>query len=704
MKQTDQHNPPQRKERIPEQSPARSIRVMIATGNAVLAAELEAGIRRLGHEPVLAGGAGTPAHLMEVRPDIALVDLGSPVRPGASPAAGGHGKRQDIPVIFIAPPDDCGLAELAQGPMTYGFLVPPVSDRELGIALTFARNRFDTDQAARQSEGDLRKCRVHLDAMLARSSAEQKRSGSQLHRLLHYIELTERKLAADSLELELHSDREEPFAGEEGVITADPEMNVVLLNPAAAAMLGWSGDEASGRPVGEVFAVSDRDAAASLFPALETMARGGGSKGESRELVPVATKTGELLSVSAWFEPIFDTDNEIAGIVLTFRHADEDRKKEHDAIRSRQLESLNLKVRGVAHDFNNILSSVLANIQLARMGVPENSPGHERLNSAEDGILRARELSQQMLTYANGAGPHARTPDIAGLVRDAGTFAGRGSRSRFEFSLPADLWGAIPDEEVIRLVLNDLFLFLDGSQPEGGVIRITGGNVPQESVETTSLKTGEYVRISLHAPGLVIPTDALPDLFRPGSALAFAVDLSLAESMVRKSGGILDVKSDQEAGTRAMLYLPALRGPAPARAQDEMKVPGVQKDSGAGRILLMDDEEAILSATSEMLRFLGYEVETAPDGETAVDLYLKGRAAKNPFDAVILDITVPGGLGAQETLPKLAAVDPGVRAIISSGYSTSPLITDYLSFGFAAAIVKPYGFLELQDALGRVFP
>ena len=704
MKQTDQHKPAQRKERIPEQSPVRSIRVMVATGNATLASELSAALKRLGHEPILAGGTGAHAHLPEIRPDIALVDLGSPVRPGARTDAAGHGKRQDIPVIFIAPPDDSGLAEHARGAMTYGFLATPVSDRELGLALTFAQNRFDTDRAARHSEVDLRKCRVHLEAMLARSSAEQKRSGSQLHRLLHYIELTERKLATDSLELELHRDQDEPPVGEEAVITADQDMNVVLLNPAAAGMLGWNGDDASGRPVGEVFAVVDRDAAAALFPSMEAMIRAGGSPGESRELVPVATKSGEVLSLSAWFEPIIDTDNEIAGIVLTFRHTDEDRKKEHDAIRSRQLESLNMKVRGVAHDFNNILSSVLANVQLARMGVPEHAPGHERLNSAEDGILRARELSQQMLTYANGSGPRARTPDIAGLARDAGTFAGRGSRSRFEFSLPADLWGAIPDEEVIRLVLNDLFLFLDGSQPEGGVIRIAGSNVPRESAESDSLKTGEYVRISLHAPGLVIPRDALPDLFRPGSALAFAVDLSLAESMIRKSGGVLDVKSDKGAGTRVMLYIPALRGPAPARAQDEVKVPEVQKDSGAGRILLMDDEEAILSATSEMLRFLGYEVETAPDGETAVDLYLKGRAAHKPFDAVILDITVPGGLGAQETLPKLAAVDPGVRAIISSGYSTSPLITDYLSFGFAAAIVKPYGFLELQDALGRVFP
>jgi len=678
---------------------------MIATGNPGLAAGLEAAVRKLGHHPVVAADMahGTGRALAE-RPDIALVDPASGASAGDSvPAAGDHAKRQDIPVIFIASTDDPKLPELAAGPMTYGCLVAPVSDRDLGIALTLAWNRYTAERAASHADDNLRRCRVHLEAMLARRTAEQKKAESQVHRLLHYIELTERKLATDSLELEVRGGHDAPSGAEEGVITVDPAMKVVLVNPAAEQMLGWGGDDASGREIAEVFAVQDTGLSARLIQAIQAMAETG-SPGESWDNLPVASKSGRLLTLSASSEPILDTGNEIAGVVLSFRDAEDHRIKESEAIRSRQLESLNLKVRGVAHDFNNILSSVLANIQLARMALPDNTPGHDRLNSAEDGVIRAREISRQMLSYANGTVPHAKTSDIAGLVRDTGTFAARGSRSRFEFSLPGDLWEAIPEEEIIRLVLNDLLLFLDGSQPEGGVISIAAGNIPPSPAETGDRNAADYVRISLHAPGLLIPQDALPDLFRAGSSLAFAVDLSLAESLVRKSGGILDVKSEPGAGTRVMLYLPAVRGPAPVKPLDETKAPAVKKDSGAGRILLMDDEEAILSATSEMLRFLGYEVETVSDGEAAVGCYLKARERGIPFDAVILDITVPGGLGAQETLPKLVAADPGVRAIISSGYATSPLITDYRSFGFVAAIVKPYGFLELQDALGRAFP
>ena len=163
--------------------------------------------------------------------------------------------------------------------------------------------------------------------------------------------------------------------------------------------------------------------------------------------------------------------------------------------------------------------------------------------------------------------------------------------------------------------------------------------------------------------------------------------------MVRRSAGLLDIRSDAECGTEISLYLPAQRK-EPTTKMSGTQVAKKKKESDKKTILLMDDEEAILSATSDMLRFLGFEVTTAHDGAAAVECYRRALAGGAPYDAVILDITVPGGLGAKETLPELTAADPSVKAIISSGYSTNPMITDYRSFGFVAAIVKPYGFKE----------
>ena len=181
--------------------------------------------------------------------------------------------------------------------------------------------------------------------------------------------------------------------------------------------------------------------------------------------------------MSLFYEPIFDGEDEIAGIILTFRDAEENRKKESETLRTQRLEALNLMVRGLAHDFNNLFSSVLANIQLARMDQVEGTHSYDRLNSAEDSVLRAKELSQQMLTYSGGMVPAAKSIDIASLIRDVGALAVRGSQSQVDFSFDEDLFSVSVDEEIIRLVLGDLFLFLDGSLRNSGTIVVHAENI-----------------------------------------------------------------------------------------------------------------------------------------------------------------------------------------------------------------------------------
>jgi PAS domain S-box-containing protein len=420
--------------------------------------------------------------------------------------------------------------------------------------------RTDEDRTGRAHvppEREWKQKKIHLEAVIARRTTELKLANSHLHRLLYYIELSDRKLAADSLAMDIQSDNGLPPGIDEGVITADTDLKIVMINASAAGILGFTEDEAMRKEIAEVFDVVETGKAAGISASMRSMVTAG-SPGRTIEDVQVRTNAGDVRTVSAFYEPIFDGDEGIAGIILTFRDADENRKKEYETIRNQQLESLSLVVRGLAHDFNNLLSSVLANVQLARMDPPEGARGNEHLNNAEEAVLRAKELSQQMLTCSGETRQETKPSDIGSPLRDAG-------------------------------------------RPEG---------------------------------------------------------------------------------------LPILR---------MKKVPGKK------HILLMDDEEAILSATSDMLRFLGYEVATARNGDSAAECYRKAQECGVPFDAVILDITVPGGRGAKETLPMLTSTDPQAKVIISSGYSTNPMITDYRSFGFAAAIVKPYGFKELQEALGKVF-
>ena len=693
---------PGRKATAQEGIPVNNPQVMIIEDNAACTAELEQMLGRIGYDIFAACHAGEEPAKGSAQgcPDVILLDI---ARPGqdSSRILAGAGKFADIPVVCIASPDDEEVLMEIKGANVYGCLSAPVREHELEIALGIALSRTDADRHIRKSQEELRKYRIHLEAVISRRTAELKKTNAHLNRLLHFIELTERKLATDSLDADIRGEYPGPSHGEEGVITVDPEMNIVLVNAAAQHLLGWTEDEAVGKPVMEVFSPSDAGTGLMLSGKVKSMISTG-SPGETLEDIPVLSKTGDRQSYAAYIEPIFDLDDKTAGVVLTFRDATESRKAEHEVARSRKLESLNVMVRGLAHDFNNILSSVLANIQLAKVDLQEGSHSRDRLNNAEDSVLRARELSQQMLTFSGGEESQGRVTDLAGLIEKTGTFSVRGSGSKCEFILPSDLWEVPLEEDTIRGMLNDIFLFLDGLQPGGGRIDVAAENVVAGTAEP-KLRPVDYVKIRFHIHGHVIPETVIGEIFRPGSSHAFALDLSHTESMIKKSGGVLDVKSTTATGTGIVLYLPARVRVSPLPKKDGPKILPGEEYAGARRILLMDDEDAILSATSEMLKFLGYEVAVAHNGEEALDLFRDGKETGSPFHAVILDITVPGGMGAQETLPKLVAIDPDVNAIISSGYSTSPMILDYQSFGYISAIVKPYGFKELGEALDKVF-
>ena len=678
--------------------------VILVVDDPARATELSVLVKKNGYTVSAMVASGEAALKSEVsgHPAIVLIALSLPGRPDGIATAEQIQARQNSQVIFIAASQDEAKHARAKHPGMYGYIAQPFDERELVIALELAHYRLDAERQIQESEDELKKYRAHLEAVIARRTAELKKTNAQLHRLLHFIELTERKLATDSLDVDLHDEKEIPFSIEEGVITADTALKIVLINEAAVQQLGWTEEDAIGTAISKVFSSPDASAAGRLDASLKSVASNG-TAGVSLGNIPVQSRSGTAPVLVSYAEPIFDSDGGRVGVVLTFRNAAESRKKEYEALRTQKLESLNLMVRGVAHDFNNILSSVLANIQLAKMELPESGSGYGRLNRAEDSLLRARELSDQLLTYSGAEIPQGKTTDLVGLVKNVGTFSVRGTKVNCEFKIPAELWGVPLDEDLVRLVLSDLFLFLDSSMAEGGTIRVSARNILAGTADIRVARPGDYVRITLAAPKLAIPSDAIEDIFKPGSSLAFALDLSVAESMIRKSGGVLDVRSSTDAGTEIHLHLPAQQVPAGTKSLQKAAPPVKKTGPAQKKILLMDDEEAILSATGEMLKFLGYEVVVACHGDAAIEMFRNALTAGTPFDAAILDITIPGGMGAQETMPKLKALDPKVKGIISSGYSTNPMIVDYRSFGYTAVIVKPYGFKELSEALDTVF-
>lgn len=438
-----------------------------------------------------------------------------------------------------------------------------------------------------------------------------------------------------------------------------------------------------------------------LDPSILPTLRAALSGGEGYHEGPYAASPGDAeLWISLRTAPVYGDDRQITGGVAIVEDLTERRRLEDEHLRTQKLESLGLLAGGLAHDFNNILTAVLGNISMLRGDEPRTpAETGEILQDAERAALRARDLTQQLLTFAKGGAPLKRLVSVADLVREAASFTVRGSASKCVYRLPADTWPAEVDSGQITQVVQNLVINADQAMPDGGVITLEADNVRLTAGEVGHLPAGPYVRIRVADTGVGIPERYMGRIFDPyfttkqkGSGLG----LTMCFSIVQKHGGHITVASKVGQGTTFSIYLPALTDTAAeARGLDAAEpdpCPG-------GRILMMDDEVTILGFARRMLESAGYEVETAPDGEEAIRLFTVAQRAGRPFDVVILDLTVPGGLGGKETFQRLRKLQPDVCAIVSSGYSTDQIMAQFRTLGFAGVVPKPYTSKELLKAL-----
>lgn len=489
----------------------------------------------------------------------------------------------------------------------------------------------------------------------------------------------------------------------DGVIATDIEGKVVLMNTIAETLTGWSLAEATGKDLMEVFHLVDKRTRSVTPNPIDTVLK----KGEVLDLpdhqVLISRNNIEMI-VSDSTAPIFGKDNKAIGAVLVFRDITEKHKLEEDLLRIDKLESVGVLAGGIAHDFNNILSVILGNISLAKMYVkPEEEKLHKRFNDAELAVLRAKDLTQQLLTFSRGGSPVKKTSAIQSVLKASCRFAVTGSNIQCEFNLPNDLFPVDIDAGQINQVINNIIINAQQAMPEGGTIYIQAENiVSPEKIARQGLvmNKGEYVRIAIQDSGVGILSENLGKIFDPyfttkeqGSGLGLAT----SHSIIKKHGGYITVESLPEKGTVFYIYLPAS-----ARSDEPGRAEGEPASRGKGRILIMDDEDMIREITGELLQNLGYQVEFAKNGNEAIDTYKEARDSGRPFDAVILDLTIPGGMGGKETVKGLLDIDPATRAIVSSGYSNDPIMADFKEYGFCGVIIKPYRLAELNQTLQNI--
>ena len=379
----------------------------------------------------------------------------------------------------------------------------------------------------------------------------------------------------------------------------------------------------------------------------------------------------------------------------TVQDVTEHRKMEAEILKAQKLDSIGVLAGGIAHDFNNLLLGIIGNVSVAKTYCRPGEKVAEMLDEIEKAALRTKGLTRQLLTFSKGGQPLREPVSMEQIARDTAHIVLRGSSVSCDYSFPDGLWPVVADQGQLSQALNNIILNSMQSMPDGGVVKISSGNLEVTEGAPLPLRPGRYVKTTIEDRGFGIPVKLLPKVFDPfftTKQKASGLGLAVTYSIIKKHQGHIGMDSEPGTGTAVHVYLPA----------SKVEPAGKEKETiflGSGRVLVMDDEELVRDVASEMLKVLGYEAEFATEGREAVDMYAAALAQGRPFDLVILDLTVPGGMGGKETMKKLMEIDPGVKAIVSSGYSKDTILAEYRKFGFSGVIAKPYRVSEFSKAV-----
>jgi PAS domain S-box-containing protein len=527
------------------------------------------------------------------------------------------------------------------------------------------------------------------------------RDGRPLRMIGTNIDLTLRKQAEEKLLESEKFIRTILNTVDEGFIVVDRNYRIQIANRAYSDQLPVPCDEIIGK---HCYAVSHKTSRPCFEEGEECPVRQVFANGTPHTVLHKhAGRDNQVLFVETKAFPMKNNSGQVTSVIEVISNITEKHLLEEERLKSQKLEAVGTLAGGIAHDFNNLLQGVFGYISLAKLKRDDREKSLAALEEAEKALHMSVNLTNQLLTFSKGGKPLKKTIDLIPVIENAAKFALSGSRTDYRVVADDDLWQVDADGGQISQVIHNIVLNADQAMPEGGLVEITARNVHAQGRNLPQgLQQGTYVEIIITDSGVGIPVQYLAKIFDPyfttkekGSGLGLATSYSI----ITNHKGSIEVTSDMGKGTTFSLYLPATTA---IRAEVQNKGATAATAGHTWRVLVMDDEQVVRDIAVVLIRELGHRVELAVHGKEALEQFLTAKRSGDPFDVVILDLTIRGGMGGAETLQRLMEIDPGVKTVVSSGYSDDSLIAGYQEQGFKAVLKKPYNIIELQEVLNRL--
>ena len=390
--------------------------------------------------------------------------------------------------------------------------------------------------------------------------------------------------------------------------------------------------------------------------------------------------------------------------ITVVRDLTEQKNLEEEIMKAKNLQSVGTLAGGIAHDFNNLLMAIIGNIALAKIHAPKDGKTANYLGEAERMVFMGKDLTHQLLTFSHSMDTVKKVTDIGPVIKETAERTLHDSSVRLNYVIPDDLALVEVDEDQIRQVVQNIIVNAREAMSSEGTLHVSCENVeitPQHKLPPT---LEAYVRVVIQDEGVGIPEENLSKIFDPyfttkdmGSQKGVGLGLAICYAIIKKHNGYILVDSTPGKGTTFQIYLPVHKQQATPKTEDKRNT-----GRGRGRILIVDDEDIVLRIAEKLLLHMGYEVTTTQTGDEALWLYKQAAGSREPFDVVILDLSMETGMGGPETMQKLLAVDPDIKAIISSGYLHDPVITSFEKYGFVGILTKPYDPKELDEKLQHI--